>query len=381
MHRIIWYDRMRIEKKKVSLTHVLGKIVSFTTAMRDKYKPMIDTTIPIHQYAQSMMKVLLSRMHVMVLHRYVNNRATEVPNRIREIVLGSGIDQQEAAVELEKDRRLQKWKWYNGAHQQWHTSFLLLVEIYQFPNRKEADRIWDIVDFVFQPDLSLSRVQKARTILGAIRDRTAIYRDIRRMRAPLTMRAEDVRRIYAHDIPPDPKGVAPTERKPFASPPQDGQDTMLEPGVEPTSFNTPISQPDQSPNANWTFESPSTMLFKAGYTDPAKLPGVYHKQQTHYDTSQLQPANISAFDFGSPSASSGTNESWPPLISNDQVAWRPAQMMPGTNDSFAVAQNNMSTQGLNARMMMSNLSPRSDDSPMLDIDWVCLVVFALVMHC
>ena len=111
MHRIIWYDRMRIEKKKVSLTHVLGKIVSFTTAMRDKYKPMIDTTIPIHQYAQSMMKVLLSRMHVMVLHRYVNNRATEVPNRIREIVLGSGIDQQEADVELEKDRRLQKWKW------------------------------------------------------------------------------------------------------------------------------------------------------------------------------------------------------------------------------------------------------------------------------
>ncbi|KAI9876048.1 MAG: hypothetical protein M1823_007352, partial [Watsoniomyces obsoletus] len=181
--------------------------------MQGKYTPILDISVPIQHYASTTMRVLLDRMNVMVLHRYVNNHNSNVPDRLRQVCLAGGIGQQEAAVELETLPSLQRWRWYNGAHQQWHTAFLLLTEVYRFPNRREADRIWDICDFVFEPDTSLSRPQKARVIMAAVKDRIAVYRDMRRMRAPVSMRSEDVRRIYG----PQMAGM-----KSYASPTQPG---------------------------------------------------------------------------------------------------------------------------------------------------------------
>ena len=170
MHRIIWYDRLRLEKRKITLTHLLGKIESFRKAMLSKYTPVLDVSIPLQHYARTAMTLLLERMNVMVLHRYVNNYGLEVPARIRQVCLTGGVNQMAAAVELEREPDLQKWRWYNGAHQQWHTAFLLLVEVYRFPNRREAPRIWQICDFVFEPDTSLSETQKARTIIAAVKE-------------------------------------------------------------------------------------------------------------------------------------------------------------------------------------------------------------------
>ena len=196
MHRIIWYDRLRLEQKKISLTHMLGKVESFRKAMEAKYTPIMDTSIPLHHYAHLCLKLLLMRMHIMILHRYLNNASNKMPDRLRQIILTSGTAQIEAAYELEITPTLQKWSWYNGTHQQWHTALLLLTEVYAHPHRREADRIWKVLDFVFEPDPSHSRTQKARTIMNAVRDRTAVYRDLRRMRTPVSMRSEDVRRIY-----------------------------------------------------------------------------------------------------------------------------------------------------------------------------------------
>jgi Fungal specific transcription factor domain len=193
MHRVIWVDRGRLEKKQVSLTHVLGKIESFRKAMEAKYHPILDENVPLQREAKLVMNLLLLRMHIMVLHRYHYSFAVRIPDRIRQIILATGTQQMEDAVRLETDPALQPWAWYCGAYQQWHTAFLLLVEIFSFPMRREADRIWRVLDYVFETDPSMTREQKARAILSALRDRTGAYRDVRKIKAPVSM----LSRIYA----------------------------------------------------------------------------------------------------------------------------------------------------------------------------------------
>ncbi len=57
-------------------------------------------------------------------------------------MLASGTTTLEAAVTLEILPELHPWAWYVGAYQQYHTAFLLLMDVYFYPHRAEADRIW-----------------------------------------------------------------------------------------------------------------------------------------------------------------------------------------------------------------------------------------------
>lgn len=79
---------------------------------------------------------------------------------------------------------LSPWAWYAGAHQQYHYALLLCMEIFAFPMRKEADRIWACLDYVFEVPLHLSREQKGRWILTEVRDRVEILASTRKVRAP-----------------------------------------------------------------------------------------------------------------------------------------------------------------------------------------------------
>lgn len=90
----------------------------------------------------------------------------------------------EAAIELETSPDLRPWAWYTGAHQQYHIGFLLLLEIFAFPMRKEADRIWACLDYIFEVPPQLSRENKGRWIITQVRDKTAIYQGARKTRAP-----------------------------------------------------------------------------------------------------------------------------------------------------------------------------------------------------
>ena len=379
MHRIIWYDRLRLEKKKITLTHVLGKIVSFLKAMNAKYQPILDSTVPIQQYAQLALKVLLHRMHVMVLHRYVNNPAIPTPERLRDLIIDSSIKQEEAAVQLEVVPALYRWKWYNGAHQQWHTAFLLLTTAYQRPDPRWDDSIWGICDFVFEPDLSLSRTQKARTILAAIRDRTAVYRDIRRMRAPLSMRGSAVKHVMAA-----PRFRATRVKLPTPSDKIRNVSDAME--VSPSSIDE-VTSAKTTPQ-QWTFDSPNTMLFNTkGYASIPSLPGIGQKQKKEYDTSAFQFSKVPAFDFSSPSGSSGASEQWPPPISNDQGPWRPAhtsspslqsEYSTGQDPNFVNPTNTLAQPSLFPGGGMPQIlqTTPGDESMMLDIDWVSRPAFA-----
>lgn len=90
----------------------------------------------------------------------------------------------ESAIELETSPALSTWAWYAGAIQQYHYALLILIEIYAFPMRKEADRIWACLDYIYDVPQHMTREQKGRWIITQIRDKTDIYMKTRKARAP-----------------------------------------------------------------------------------------------------------------------------------------------------------------------------------------------------
>lgn len=102
-------------------------------------------------------------------------------------MLASGTTTIEMAVLLETVPDFRPWAWYGGALNQYHTAFLLLMEVYVYPHRKEADRIWACLDYIFECEPRESRQVKGKKILGELQQKTAIYQNMRGMRAPVVM--------------------------------------------------------------------------------------------------------------------------------------------------------------------------------------------------
>ncbi|KUJ22253.1 uncharacterized protein LY89DRAFT_704043 [Mollisia scopiformis] len=187
MMRTIWVDRPRIERRKISLTAVLSKIETFRANMAAKYDHLIDDRIPLQKCAKIVKALLLSRLHIMVLHRYHNSVVAPMPDRLRNIMLASGTTTVETAVALETLPEVKPWVWYVGAYQQYHTAFLLLMEVYVYPQRKEADRIWACLDYIFETNPAEPRRLKGKKILSELQQKTAVYQSMRGMRAPTVM--------------------------------------------------------------------------------------------------------------------------------------------------------------------------------------------------
>lgn len=82
---------------------------------------------------------------------------------------------------------VQPWSWFSGALQQYQTAILLLAEVFMYPMRREADRIWTVLDYVFEVPPNLGRDEKARLILTEIRDRMDAYRNARKPRPSVAM--------------------------------------------------------------------------------------------------------------------------------------------------------------------------------------------------
>lgn len=345
MHRVLFIDRQRLEKKQISLTHVLGKIESFRKAMEAKYHPIFDPAVPIKNYARMVMEILLLRMHIGVLHRYHNSVSSRIPDRLRQIILTSGTQITENAVKLETMPEFKAWRWCAGAYQQYHVAFLLLVEIFAFPMRKEADRIWNCLDYVFETDQKLSRAQKGRIILTELRNKIAVYRDIRKIRAPVSM----LKRLYqkaprrvgeaagpgmplngpSSEQPPDKLSSLDKFEQETSKPPQSDSlsssgplDFVPESEPEPSAGRLSTeshgnSSPSQTADPafhNWTFDTPQTFLLqhridKENWSD---MPGFRPRGQIHATS---PPPNSS-----SPSAVSSA-DSWPPFIRQGQSNW------------------------------------------------------------
>lgn len=187
MMRQLWVDRPKVEKRTMSLTALLSKIEHFKANMAAKYDHLMDDRIPVQKSAKIVKALLTSRLHIMVLHRYHNSVVSPMPDRLRAIMIANGTVNLETAMALETLPELKNWAWYTGALTQYHTAFLLLLEIYVYPKRKEADRIWHCLDYVFECEPAESRRNKALRVLAELQQKTTIYQSMRGMRAPTDM--------------------------------------------------------------------------------------------------------------------------------------------------------------------------------------------------
>lgn len=128
-------QRLITTLSQISLTAVLSKIETFKANMAAKYDHLIDERIPLQKCAKVIKSLLISRLHIMVLHRYHNSVVSSMPDRLRNIMLASGTITLEMSVTLDTHPELRHWAWYSGALQQYHTAFLLLLEVSSYPCR------------------------------------------------------------------------------------------------------------------------------------------------------------------------------------------------------------------------------------------------------
>jgi hypothetical protein len=201
MHRVVTVERTRLEQKKTSLTTLLGKIEAFRKAFEEKYYGFIDDSVPIQLCGRVVSTILMRRLHIMVLHRYHNSVSTRIPDRFRQTIIDSGCTMLEKAMQLSSDPKLALWAWYAGAYQQFHVAFLLLTEVFWNPHRKEADRIWRLVDYVFERDPEQPREIKGQEILTELRDKAGVFQTLRKTRLPIGLEKRVGQR------PPRPVGM------------------------------------------------------------------------------------------------------------------------------------------------------------------------------
>ncbi|KAL8951331.1 MAG: hypothetical protein Q9222_002696 [Ikaeria aurantiellina] len=230
MCRVVWIDRVRLEKKKISLTAVLGKIENFRKMMKEKYLSLINDSIPVQRLGRHICEICSLRMHIMILHRYHNSVAYQIPDRLNQIIINSGTECMERSIEIETAPAFHPWAWYSSAYanpstlsgpftltdelcsiQQYHSALLLLMEVFAFPSRKEADRIWRCLDYVFEIPPHIPKHQKGRWVMTEVRDKMGIYIASRKVMAPASM----LERIegyssrsgsHASGSPPPPQG-------------------------------------------------------------------------------------------------------------------------------------------------------------------------------
>ncbi|CAI7613380.1 unnamed protein product [Penicillium glandicola] len=197
--------RNRIDQKKISLTKAISKAEAFRIAMDAKYGPYLNTSSPspMQRMSSLVLKLFVSLLYITLLHRYMNSVTYRLPDRLRQIVLAKGTEALENAVELESAEDIQQWAWYSSSYQQYHTAFLLLFEVLQYPMRKEATRIWRCLDFIFAdaftniPSMSpmgspptmeeiiAHRDVKARYLLTLICEKMRAYQKAKGLKSPL----------------------------------------------------------------------------------------------------------------------------------------------------------------------------------------------------
>ncbi|KAF2399911.1 hypothetical protein EJ06DRAFT_557004 [Trichodelitschia bisporula] len=217
MHRFVWNERARLEKKKTALTVILGRVQEFVTESEKRFLPMMDMERPIHYMGFLVFRILSLRLHVMVLHRYATNHNRKMPERLRKILLTSGVTQVEAAITIETAPVLRQWAWYCGAIHQYHTTLLLLTELYATDIRYHEDRIWKCLDYVFELPPHLSRKEKGHLVLQEIITKTETFHSLRRVRAPKSI--EETMGgppQYTNPTPaPEPEPAAPPTHDPM----------------------------------------------------------------------------------------------------------------------------------------------------------------------
>jgi hypothetical protein len=182
MAKIVWRDRVRLERREVTITSCLGKIEAFRIRLEQSHGRYLDTAIPIQKYTRLMMNTMVQNLYVMITFRYLKQYGQKVPDRLRQLTIHAAVISMESAIMMEKGADLAMWRWHTGCYQQWQIAFLLLSHIVRVPDQPQAKRIWAIIDYVFEIEASLSPAVKIRSIMSTIRHRVLVYHDARKIR-------------------------------------------------------------------------------------------------------------------------------------------------------------------------------------------------------
>lgn len=184
MMRIIWADRRKLDTRKITLTQVLTKVENFRKRMLESYDHLLDERVPIQRYAKLTMHLLMYRLHVMILHPYYANTSNPMPQRLRSVLIMSGIMIIELAMLLDTNPVFRLWRWYSGAYQQYQAALILATEMFYHPSHNERVRIWTCLDYVFELNRNTPTEEKGRHILREIMGKMGMYMGMRKMRAP-----------------------------------------------------------------------------------------------------------------------------------------------------------------------------------------------------
>ena len=248
LRRGLWFDVVQIDKKKKSLTSVLVKVQKTRANLSNKFMPMIDESIPLQRLGKHLLNLGLNGCFIQVLHRYLFSTSSRMPDRLRQILIEAGVNVLENAIAVETDPDLTTWVWYKGAFQQYHAALLLLVEVYAYPMRKDAARIWKCMDYIFDIPPHLSPKQKAELVLTDLRDRMEVYHQLRKVKTTTQMEE----RVSALKESSN-RGSASPNVSAFADPNYAGTHMSMDataagvfPGMLPASFSPPPAAPTVS---------------------------------------------------------------------------------------------------------------------------------------
>ena len=248
LRRALWFDIVQIDKKKKSLTSTLVKIQKTRSRMTNQFIRMIDESVPFQMLGRHIMDMGLSGCFVQVLHRYLFSTTQRMPDRLRQLLIESGVNVMENAIALETKPELAPWAWYKGAFNQFHSALLLLVEVYAYPMRKDAARIWTCLDYIFDIPQHLSPKQKAELVITDLRDRMEVYHQMRKVKTTTQMeeRVVAMKEASIRDANgPNLSSFADMAQTGIDIP-QDPMASSSFPGMLPVNFSPPPAAPTES---------------------------------------------------------------------------------------------------------------------------------------
>lgn len=177
----------RLRKKETTITTLLRETEDFRRAMEKHYKSLIDETVPIQLMGMRLINLYADKSIVHIMALYVVFAPQRLPERLQDVVWSAGIALSELVIEMETSPRFRDWAWYSGAYHQWHIALLLFAEIMQHNERPEVDRIWRILDYVWELPEGMSNKEKAAYVVHTASSRVEQYKRQRRAVMPLEL--------------------------------------------------------------------------------------------------------------------------------------------------------------------------------------------------
>jgi hypothetical protein len=367
MHRLLWTERPKLEAKKITLTSILSKIQKFGEAMDKTYLPLLSQTHPLHVLASRIYGILRCRMYIMVLQRFMSNDRRLMPERLRTMVINAGVLCIECGMVLESTPELSMWSWYVGALHQYHSSLLLLSEMYAKERDPDMERrVWRCVDWVFGLPAELSGVEKLRMVFGELVGRLEGYQAMRRVRAPVKMEhaGPRVHSIGYQKLEAERKaeGEAREERERTAA---------MHHGTSTLDFNSPSALPQSHSAFPQQHQQQMPNVNNAPQFD-------FGLSQSHIDYSTIADNLTNNFTSNDPSADmQAASYNWPPTTTAPPMHSHGLGLT--SMSSPPQSSDTSNTQGMPDGMagmggmgggMASGSPPQMDIMP--DIDWVSL---------